>query len=203
MRQETPIETWNRVADDFQRQRKRTLVEKGWLDRMVGVAPAHDGPRRLLDLGCGTGLPLAAYLAERGLEVTGVDAAPRMLAHFRANLPGTEAQQEDMRDLALGRPFDALLAWDSLVHLPPDDQHRVFPVFRRHATPGAALLFTTGARAGETRGEAAGAPIYHASLDPDAYRALLAENHFRLLDFRAEDPECGGQSVWLARFTGA
>ncbi|HKL70335.1 class I SAM-dependent methyltransferase [Salibaculum sp.] len=203
MSDETTIETWDRIADEFLRRRTRTLIEKRWLDRMVGVAPADDGPRRLLDLGCGTGLPLATYLSDRGLRVTGVDAAPRMLAHFRANLPRAEAHQVDMRDLALGRPFDALLAWDSLLHLTPEEQRKMVPVFRRHAATGAALMFTTSAQPGETWKEAvAGAPVYHAALDPAEYRALLDENRFRLVDVRAEDPDCTDHSVWLARFTG-
>ena len=186
MSDETTIETWDRIADEFLRRRTRTLIEKRWLDRMVGVAPADDGPRRLLDLGCGTGLPLATYLSDRGLR-----------------LPRAEAHQVDMRDLALGRPFDALLAWDSLLHLTPEEQRKMVPVFRRHAATGAALMFTTSAQPGETWKEAvAGAPVYHAALDPAEYRALLDENRFRLVDVRAEDPDCTDHSVWLARFTG-
>jgi SAM-dependent methyltransferase len=201
-RTDSTIETYDRVADDFLRRRARTLDEKRWLDRMVGVAPSHAGRRRLLDLGCGTGLPIAAYLSERGLRITGVDAAPRMIALFQANLPHATAHHADMRSLALGEPFDAILAWDSYFHLTPDEQRKMFPIFRRHAAPGAALMFTTGPEAGEVWGDAAGEAVYHASLDPGEYRDLLARNQFKLLDFTAEDPACGGHSVWLARFTG-
>ncbi|NBD29732.1 MAG: methyltransferase domain-containing protein [Alphaproteobacteria bacterium] len=199
---DSTIETYDRVADDFLRRRARTLTERRWLDRMVGVAPSHGGRRRLLDVGCGTGLPIAAYLSERGLRVTGVDAAARMVAHFRTNLPQATAHLADMRTLAIGQPFDAILAWDSFFHLSPDEQRKMFPIFRRHASPGAALMLTTGPEEGEVWGDAAGAPVYHASLAPDEYRALLAENHFKLLDFTPEDPACGGHSVWLAKFTG-
>lgn len=122
-----------------------------------------------------------------------------MIALFRANLPGESADVSDMRTLTLGRAFDGLIAWDSFFHLPPAGQRQMFPVFRDHAAPGAPLLFTSGPAAGEAIGLLEGEPLYHASLDPDEYRALLAENGFALVAHVAEDPDCGWHTVWLAR----
>ncbi|MGD0112614.1 MAG: class I SAM-dependent methyltransferase [Armatimonadota bacterium] len=45
---------------------------------------ALKGCRRILDVGCGEGLP-ALYLAERAGTVVGLDAAPNMIAAARAN----------------------------------------------------------------------------------------------------------------------
>jgi hypothetical protein len=104
-----------------------------------------------------------------------------------------------MRNLALGRRFDGIMAWDSFFHLNFDDQRRMFAVFRAHAAPGAGLLFTSGPRHGEAIGELHGEPLYHASLAPDEYRSLLAANEFDLVEFVPEDPNCGGHTVWLAR----
>ena len=36
-------------------------------------------------------------------------------------------------------------------------------------------------------------------MTPDEYRALLAGNSFAVVAHRAEDPECGGHTLWLAR----
>jgi SAM-dependent methyltransferase len=41
----------------------------------------------VLDIGCGSGQPIAAYLAGRGHRVAGIDGSPEMIALFRANLP--------------------------------------------------------------------------------------------------------------------
>lgn len=196
------LTTYDRVAADFLAQRSRSLFEKRWLDRMLGIAPANGGRRRLLDLGCGTGQPIATYLSERGMEITGVDGAAGMIALFKAALPRAVAHHTDMRSLALGAPFDAILAWDSFFHLSPSDQREMFPIFRRHAAPNAALMFTTGPKAGESYGHAAGAPVYHASLDPQDYRDLLEANAFKVLDFTPEDPSCDYHTIWLARFDG-
>jgi hypothetical protein len=48
-------------------------------------------------------------------------------------------------------------------------------------------------------GKLEGEPLYHASLDPDEYRLLLDRNGFDVVTHVAEDPDCGGHTVWLAR----
>ena len=104
-----------------------------------------------------------------------------------------------MRSLSLDRRFGGLIAWDSLFHLAPDEQRLMFPVFRDHALPGAPLLFTSGPAAGEAIGTLQGEPLYHASLGPGEYRLLLGWHGFDVVAHAAEDPDCGGHTVWLAR----
>jgi hypothetical protein len=75
----------------------------------------------------------------------------------------------------------------------------MFPVFRDHALPGAPLLFTSGPAPGEAIGTLQGEPLYHASLGPGEYRLLLGRHGFDVVAHTAEDPDCGGHTVWLAR----
>jgi SAM-dependent methyltransferase len=116
-------------------------IEAGWLDQFCGLLP-H--PRAVLDLGCGSGEPMARYLIEQGCDLTGLDAAPEMIAIAASRFPRQTWFVVDIRLLPLVRTFDGILAWDSFFHLCPDDQRRMFPLFRAHGTPGAALLFTSG-----------------------------------------------------------
>jgi trans-aconitate methyltransferase len=74
--------------------------------------------------------PVAQYLAEQGLHVTGVDSSPTMISLCRKRLPDQEWIVADMRQLALGRRFDGILASDSFFHLDYDDQHRMFAILR-------------------------------------------------------------------------
>lgn len=202
MKAEDVIATYERVGADWARQRNRTLMEKAWLDRMLAAAPRSTGPVRVLDLGCGSGQPIASYLVDRGARMTGVDAAATMTALYKQNLPTADAVQADIRGLALDRRFDAIIAWNSFFHLSAADQEPMFATFATHAAPRAALMFTAGHMAGEAIGEVAGAPIYHASLSPDRYRELLADHGFKVLRYMPEDPECGGHTIWLAQYLG-
>jgi SAM-dependent methyltransferase len=185
-------------AEAFDRRRDRTLFEKGWLDRFRALMP--DAP--VLDLGCGAGEPIARYLIEAGHPVTGVDFSRPMLAITRDRFPEQVWIAADMRRLDLGRRFGGVVAWDSFFHLTRRDQRAMFPVFARHLVPGGALLFTSGPRDGEAIGAVEGEPVYHASLSPAGYAAALEASGFELRAFVAEDAECAGHSVWLARRVG-
>lgn len=195
---ENVVPTYQVVAEDFARARSGALYERRWLDRALGYAPG----RKVLDLGCGPGRPIASYLAERRCRMTGVDAAQAMCALYRRAVPGAQVHHADMRGLDLEARFDLILAWDSLFHLTPSDQRAMFPTFAAHARPRTVLLFTSGSHALEGAGVAAGAPVYHASLAPAEYRTLLEDSGFELIDHRANDPDCNGHTVWMARFEG-
>jgi SAM-dependent methyltransferase len=188
--------TYERVAARFDARRTRLFFERGWLERFLAALPPGAS---VLDLGCGAGEPIARHLIARGCRVTGVDSAPTMIAICRRRFPAHAWRVGDMRRLALARRFDGLVAWDSFFHLDPRGQRKAVAVFARHARPGAALLFTSGPAAGEAIGRAADAPIYHASLDADAYRALLAAHGFAVVAHAANDPGCDFHTVWLAR----
>lgn len=183
-------------AAAWDRQRGTELIEKPWLDRFLGQLPENP---EILDVGCGSGEPIARYLIGRGASVTGVDSSPSLIAICRERFPDQEWIVSDMRSLDLGRRFDGALAWHSSFHLKQDDQRALIPRLAAHLKPGGALMFTSGPEAGESIGEWHGEPLYHASLSPEEYEALLHENGFRLVERRLNDPDCGGASVWLAQ----
>lgn len=197
------IATYERIGLQWARHRNKTLIEKQWLDRMLAVAPRASGVRRILDLGCGSGHPIGSYLAERGAQMTGVDATSALSSIYPQNVAGAQAIKADMRELCLDRKFDAIIAWDSFFHFSVADQTAMFATFAQHAVPDAALMFTSGHIDGEAIGEVAGAPIYHASMAPADYQVLLARNGFKTLKFIAEDPYCGHHTVWLAQYKPA
>jgi SAM-dependent methyltransferase len=191
------IDLYQRKAQDWIESRARSdLFEKPWIDRFRTLLPPAGS---ILDVGCGSAEPLAAYLIELGHPVAGVDSSPAMIDACRKRFPKQEWIVADMRTLALRRQFSGILAWDSFFHLCHDDQRRMFPVFRQHAAPNAALMFTSGPAHGEAIGNFGGEPLYHASLDPVEYRSLLDRNGFRVASHVVEDPGCGGHTIWLAQ----
>ena len=192
------IDLYERHARAWVRERSRPgkFFERGWLDRFAALLPPNG---TVLDLGCGPGKPMAAHLLDQNFDVCGVDSSPTMISLFRENFPDQRWLIADMRMLNLDEQFDGILAWDSFFHLSHDDQRRMFPIFRAHAAAGAPLLFTSGPRHGEAIGTFRGEPLYHASLDPAEYRALLGDNGFDLVDHALDDPACGKHTVWLAQ----
>ncbi len=193
------IGLYRRHADAFMAARSTRLVEQGWIDRFLAVV----GPGgAILDVGCGSGRPLAAHMAGRGHPVTGVDSSPELMRAFAGNVPGAKAILSDMRMLRLAQVFAGVLAWDSLFHLRQDDQRAALAQLAVHAAPGAALMFNSGPADGIAMGVFEGEPLFQASLDPDDYRAVLARGGFSLVAHRADDATCGGRTVWLFRKDG-
>jgi len=193
------IDLYERHAGAYDRDRARTLQERRWLDEFLRLAPPGG---TILDLGCGMGEPMARYVLEQGLPLCGVDSSPTLVGMCRARFPGSEWLVGDMRTLELGRRFAGVLAWDSFFHLTMDHQRGMFRRFADHALPGAPLLFTTGPREGEAMGSYCGEVLYHASLEPSEYQGLLTAHGFRVRAHVADDPDCGGHTVWLATFDG-
>jgi SAM-dependent methyltransferase len=170
--------------------------DKVWHDLFVNSLTAG---AKILDLGCGSGRPVAQHMAQRGLLVTGVDSSPTMISLCRSRLPDHEWIVADMRELSLGRRFDGILAWDSLFHLGHDDQRRMFAVFAQHASANALLMFNAGPQHGEGIGNYRGDPLYHASLAPDEYEVLINRFGFEVIEHAANDKRAGGRTAWLCR----
>jgi SAM-dependent methyltransferase len=194
------IDHYERHARDWDADRNRYVDpwnDKPWHDRFIAALPAE---ATVLDLGCGSGSPVAKHMAEHGLHVTGVDSSPTLISLCRERLPDHEWLVGDMRLLQVRRRFDGILAWDSFFHLTPDDQRWMFDVFARHAASSAVLMFNSGPAQGESVGTYRGDSLYHASLNPDEYAALLGTIGFEVVTHAVEDWQTrGGRTVWLTR----
>lgn len=193
---QSTLAIYERQAHSFDQLRSRDGREQAWIDRWLGLLPPAS---TLLDLGCGSGDPLAASLLARGHQVTGVDGAAAMLAIARDRYPTGHWLQADMRTMKLDTRFDGILAWNSSFHLDPDDQRALIPRLATHLAPGGAILMTVGPQAGEVMGTVGDESVYHASLAPETYRELLAAHHITVVAFVPEDPNCHGHSVLLAQ----
>jgi SAM-dependent methyltransferase len=106
-----------------------------------------EGPRGLLDLGCGTGNH-ALPLAQRGHSVVGVDRSPAMLAQARAKASAARTYSLDFRDgdvrqLDLGQRFDAVLMMFTVLgyQIEDDDVKAALGAVRRHLGPGGLFVF--------------------------------------------------------------
>ncbi|HCI80887.1 MAG TPA: SAM-dependent methyltransferase [Ktedonobacter sp.] len=188
---------YERYAHEWDADRNRTnWNDRGWHDRF---ATCLTEGATVLDLGCGSAMPVAHHLVQHGLRVTGVDTSPTLIALCRERFPDQEWVVSDMRAVAFGRQFDGILGWDSFFFLPHDDQRNMFKVFADHAAPSAYLMFNTGTKYGEAMGEYRGELLYHASLDSAEYQMLLDQWGFDVVAHTVEDSTAGGRTVWLAQ----
>ena len=190
------IEIYKKHARAWTELRGNFLYEKAWLDHFLARIPQHS---KILDLGCGSGKPIADYLIRHDHKITGVDSSDVMIEMAQQNFPEQHWLQADIRTVEFDQKFNAILAWDSFFHLTPDDQRQMFRQFARLAQQGTVLMFSSGPSHGEAIGDLFGDALYHASLAPEEYRALLKQSGFKVIKMVAEDVECTGHTVWLAQ----
>lgn len=189
------LEIYDKHAEAWGRHRPHSFFEKSWLDRFISVLPAQSS---ILDVGCGTGEPIAAYLIACGFCVTGVDGSPTMIKIARSRFTDMNWIGMDMRELALMMKFHGIVGWDSFFHLDPDEQRSTLQLFCEHLYPGGALLLTIGHEAGEVLGTVEGDRVYHSSLDPEEYRQILYSAGFKNVEITLQDEDCGSHTVLLA-----
>jgi 2-polyprenyl-3-methyl-5-hydroxy-6-metoxy-1,4-benzoquinol methylase len=190
------FKTYNIIADWYSQNRSRNLIEKYYVDKLVGLV---GNGASVLDVGCGTGVPIMGYLLEMGLNVTGIDASYRMLEMAKLNYPSGNFMQMDMRQLSLNRKFNAIIAWHSFFHLPSEDQPGMFKIFKQHLECNGVLMFTSGKERGEAWEMNGGENMFHASLNTIEYQSLLEEQKFEIILYKEDDAECGNATVWIAR----
>jgi len=186
---------YEKNAEAWDRHRSRLLLEKPWLDKFVRLLPPGGS---VLDVGCGAGEPISRYLAEQGLNVTGVDSSPSMIEICRSRLPEQRWIVMDMRELVLNDQFDGIVAWDSFFHLKPDEQRSTLRSFLRHLRSGGAQLLTVGHEAGEVLGAVEGETVYHSSLSPQEYKNILDSAGFQKVEIALKDESCD-RTVLLTR----
>jgi len=127
------------IADWYPTDRSRTF---GVAEALAVAAPlpAHS---RILDVGCGNGVPITKALVNAGHRVVGLDSSAGMLARFRVNLPGTLIVRGDARQCPfVDGSFDAAISWGMIFHLSAADQAAVFASVSRALKPSAPFLFT-------------------------------------------------------------
>jgi SAM-dependent methyltransferase len=115
----------------------------GWVAELAGLLRPG---ARVVDLGCGAGIPATRELAGRGLQVLGVDFSAVQLHRAQRLVPAARFVQADMAALHL-RPAstDAVAAFYSLIHVPLADQQALFPRIRDWLRPGGYFLAIVGA----------------------------------------------------------
>lgn len=180
---------------------RKAVVEAGY-DALAGAyldwaARIHADPRermleafmgrladgsRVLDLGCGAGIPSTRALAER-FAVTGVDLSAAQLAIARREVPGAAFIHADLAAIDVpAASFDGVTALYAISHVPREEHAALFGRIARWLVPGGLFLATLGATDGpDWTGEWLGAPMFFSSHDAVTNRRLLAAAGFELL----------------------
>ncbi|HEY2376082.1 MAG TPA: class I SAM-dependent methyltransferase [Gemmatimonadaceae bacterium] len=153
----------------------------------IGASAVRNWARTLrrgssvVDLGCGSGLPITKVLITEGLNVYGIDAAPSLVKAFQDNLPGVPVACESVEEsLFFDRMFDGVVAWGLMFLLLPEAQRRLIQRIADVLVIGGRLLFTSCAGTEPLVWNDAMTGLESRSLGGTEYRRLLSAAGLRL-----------------------
>lgn len=133
--------TYDQVADAYFERLGDELTERPFdvwlLERIASLA----GSDPIVDVGCGPG-HVAAFLADTGATVSGIDLSPQMVAVASREFPDLDFQVGNLVNLLKPRTaagWGAVLAWYSLVHLAGSELAPAIAALARTLTPGGVL----------------------------------------------------------------
>ncbi|WP_051201453.1 class I SAM-dependent methyltransferase [Christiangramia portivictoriae] len=97
----------------------------------------------MLDLGCGTGIPITKVLVENKMKVYAIDASPTLISEFQKNLPYIPVECKAVENSEFFNiKFDAIIAWGLIFLLTSDNQVKLLQKIGNSLNPGGKFLFT-------------------------------------------------------------
>lgn len=187
---------YERIADWYAAER----CDQTGVPEVLSLARSLGAGSLVLDIGCGTGLPLTRALLDLGHRVVGIDSAAAMLQWFRRNCPAVPAVRGTVQALPFAAgSFDAAIAWGVMFHLPQPDQIAAIASVARVLKPGAPFLFTAGDVDGAEPHRGApmnGVEFFYYSFAVSGYERLLDGHGFAFIGYHADR---GANGYYLAR----
>jgi SAM-dependent methyltransferase len=131
---------WDDAADEFIAAREGSGIGVETVRAWAGSLP---GGAAVLDLGCGSGVPIAQLLSDAKLCIYGVDASPRLVARFRDRFPNARVSCEPVQTSRFfNRSFDGIVAIGLMFLLPAEEQQTIIRKVGSALAPGGSFLFT-------------------------------------------------------------
>lgn len=131
-------EGYDNIAIKYLEKRHENLPEMKLLPQFIERIPEGG---KILDVGCGAGVPFTKYLVEK-FEVVGIDISEKQIIIARQLVPKATFLQKDMRNLNFPNNFfDGILSYYAIFHVPREDHLKIFQNFHRMLKEnGVALL---------------------------------------------------------------
>lgn len=173
-------------SNGYEKIAKRFIEIRGQKIDGIGTSSVRNWIKKapknsdVLDLGCGTGFPLAKVLVEENMNVFGIDDSPTLVREFQKNFPNLPVACEAVENSRFfNKKFDAILVWGLLFLLSPENQILLLQKISRSLHSKGRLLFTAPEQAVEWDDTLT--TKRSRSLGSKRYQEILLENDLKVV----------------------
>ena len=171
---------YNNIADRYLAERTSDSEDVRLLGDFIELMSAG---ARVLDAGCGAGIPITRLLAER-FDVFGVDFSAAQIALAKQNVPNAKFLCEDLTDLHFPADFfDGICSYYAIIHIPREEHRALLEKFYRMLNIGGVTLLCLGAEnlIDDIDENFLGTRMYWSHYDSQTYRKMLKEIGFSMI----------------------
>jgi 2-polyprenyl-3-methyl-5-hydroxy-6-metoxy-1,4-benzoquinol methylase len=166
--------SYNKIAMKWNEYREKTNVEKIIIEFVSKIKPKGT----VLDIGCGTGFPIAKYLSDHDFPVTGIDISENQIKIAKGQkIRNAKFYVCDFFNFEPTEKYDGVIAFDSFFHFPKERQKEIYSKVSGWMKTGAYLLFTHGKKESEIEGKMYGESFYYSALEIKDVEKLLLNNN--------------------------
>lgn len=195
---------YDKIADIWYEKRD-WHIEQASIDEAIALIKPG---ARILDVGCGSGKPIAAYLLSKGFDVYGLDISEKQIEYAKQLIPENKLFVADIFNFSTPLQFDAIVCWFTLFHIHASLHQKILQKLHGLLKSGGFILITFADTSHQPEGdyktidpctiesEMFGERFYHSGQPAETNSSLMLTTGFKVLSDKIDQP---GNQVVLAR----
>jgi cyclopropane fatty-acyl-phospholipid synthase-like methyltransferase len=188
---------YNKLAQNYLAARKIHSNDRH-LEKLNSFLKPHS---KILDIGCGAGIPVDKYLLSFGHKIIGIDISEKQIELAKKNFPRGEFKVEDMSELKKGEySVDAVVSFYAIFHTPRGIHGGTLKKINSFFKSNGLLLITMGSSEWEGKESGfVGGEMYWSHFGKEQNRKLVEEAGFDILMDEIDDSDGEKHQIILAR----
>jgi cyclopropane fatty-acyl-phospholipid synthase-like methyltransferase len=189
--------TYDKIAETYAATRE-AFNNDGYLEKFASLLPQGAS---VLDLGCGSGVPIDSFLVGNGFSVTGLDISEKQIELAKQKVPRATYLVKDMSDLQLSEyHVDAIISFYAIFHVPRETHGDLLKKLNSFLKPNGLLLVTMASTEWEgLENDFHGEPMFESHYGPEKNVELIRAAGFAVLSNEIDTTGGERHQVVLAR----
>lgn len=169
---------YNKIAQKYSSNRDQFKNNK-YLDKLVNLLKPG---AKILDIGCGSGIPIDKYLYDQGFKVKGIDLSKEQIKLAKKNLPNCDFEIKDMSKLKKDEyNVDAVVSFYTIFHIPREKHLNLLRKINTFLNKDGLLLITMGASEWEGKDNFHGTQMWWSHYGANKNKEIINKAGFEII----------------------